>query len=662
MMRVINKLGFKQKLFILVLVPLLACLYFSLNTLVDTNNKRESLENIQQLLSLTVLNNALVHELQKERGMTAVYLGTEGEEFALQLSNQREKTSQALNNLTNNSNEFTSNVLEVNRIFSTIKQELSQLDATRAQVTNLSISSELAISYYTNLNNKVLQLTGFFISLSPKETVRSAIAYYNFLEAKERAGIERAVVSTAFAGNSFTANAFQKFISLDATQQTFLAQFSMNSSNQSQRDFSQKMDNNAVVEVRNMRRLAKRIGAQGPFNIEADFWFSQATQRINLLKEYENVLADDFTIAINKLFSLQSSKVLSTLSIVLMVVVITGAVVWLILTNLFNQLNFLSSTLIRVKDDHDLTARAKVLGSDELGQLASALNETLATFSGAIDQIGHSSIELSASAQQSADTVEKNSLSLLQQQNETGQVATAVEEMSASVQEVARNTSTAMIAAHQANEKAIESQSVVDDSLNAINTLVGDVDEVSQQISGLHSTSSTISGVIDVIKGIAEQTNLLALNAAIEAARAGEQGRGFAVVADEVRTLAQRTQESTVEIEEIINKLQNQANNAHTMISGTQERAKETVQGTHQIELSLTQVVTSISDINAMVEQIAAAAEEQVNVTQEINRNISDIDDKSQEVSLGAQEVSEAANSQAVLANNLQTLAARFAI
>jgi len=563
--------------------------------------------------------------------------------------------------LRNTLNNFISNDNELNQILVVIKQELTKLDSTRSKVTNLSISSSDAIAYYTHLNHEILHLSGFFISMSPQETVQDAIAYYNFLEAKERAGIERALVSTGFAQDVFSPKSFQKFISISAKQETYLAQFSLNSSAKTNENYSNIMNDKSVIEVNKMRKIAKEIGPQGPFNVDASYWFEQATQRINLLKKVENTIADNFIIEIKQLLSVRTSIEIRTLVIVLLSIIITLAVAYAIFNNLCKQLDQLSTALDKVKNNHDLSARAEVLGSDELSKLALTLNDTLANFSQAIGQIGDSSIQLSASAQQSATTVEKNTLSL-QQQNETGQVATAVEEMSASVQEVARNTATAMNATHQANNKAYESQTVVSNSLNTINQLVADVDSLSDLITGLHGTSSTISGVIVVIKGIAEQTNLLALNAAIEAARAGEQGRGFAVVADEVRTLAQRTQDSTIEIENIINQLQNEANNANTMIEGTQQRAKNTILGTRQIEHSLTDVVNSISGITEMVEQIASAAEEQVSVTQEINRNISEIDGKSQEVSLGAIEVSEAASSQATLANNLQLLAAKFAI
>ncbi len=661
-MNIINKLGFKQKLLLLVLVPLLSCLYFSVNSFFTTLSERENLANIEQLLSLTVVNNALVHELQKERGLTAVFLGTRDTKYLKNLNVQKIKTSSAYSKVTAQLSHFNSKNLQITNIITDITQSLQQLKQIRDQVKDRSISPANAIGYYTNLNSEILHLTGLFIRMSPKATVPLTIAYYSFLEAKERAGIERAVVSTGLANNKFTSKAYQKFTNLNAKQDTYLELFTLNSPKSIKRSYEQTLKTRAVKDVLKIRKKVKEVGEQGPFNIAATFWFTQVTQKIDLLKNIENELASTFISKIKKLHNSHTNKVIFTLTIALLAITITTLVAGIILKNLIFQLKQLSITLTKVKENHDLSVRAKVLGNDELGNLAVNLNATLASFSGAIVQIGHSSIELSSSAKQSATSVKQNTINLQQQQNETTLVATAVEEMSLSVKEVARNTNAAMTATQEVNERALHSQSVVEKSLITVNELVEAVDKVSAIISGLHNTSSTISSVIDVIKGIAEQTNLLALNAAIEAARAGEQGRGFSVVADEVRTLAQRTQESTIEIESIIHQIQGEANTANSVVECTRQKASDTASSARHIEQSLVRVVTSIADINLMVEQIATAAEQQVNVTQEINCSICDIDNKSQLVSQGAVEVSETANSQVELAIKLQLLANRFVI
>ena len=271
--------------------------------------------------------------------------------------------------------------------------------------------------------------------------------------------------------------------------------------------------------------------------------------------------------------------------------------------------------------------------SDETGQLELAvcmIEAHLRTVIGRVRQIAG---EFGGVTQQTARSMEQTRVSVRLQQNETDQVAVALNEMSATSQEVARNTASAANAASQADTETRAGRQVVNQAVKSIDQLAHDVVSAADVIHRLEAESEKIGSVLDVIRGIAEQTNLLALNAAIEAARAGEQGRGFAVVADEVRSLASRTQQSTQEIQQMIGRLQTGADEAVKVMEGGRVSAERSVQEAARVGSALEAIARAVDTINDMNTQIASAAEEQSAVTETLNRNVTAISQISQQTS-----------------------------
>ena len=320
----------------------------------------------------------------------------------------------------------------------------------------------------------------------------------------------------------------------------------------------------------------------------------------------------------------------------------------------------------RVRDiaagEGDLTQSLDERSGDELGELAHWFNAFVGRLRGMIGDIGGQVGELSGAAAEMTRMTEHTRASVLAQRSGTDQVATAMTEMAATVEVVARNAGDAAHAAARADEQAGKGRAVMEETIAAISRLADEVDAAAGVIQRLEQESSDISVVLDVIRSIAEQTNLLALNAAIEAARAGEQGRGFAVVADEVRTLAERTQHSTQEIQRMIESLQSGAKEAVQVMSRGRQQAGESVEAAGRAGATLDAITTDVDNIAAMSRQIALAAEEHSGVSAEINRNVVAINEAASTTADDSASVAAASQRLSEVAQRLGALVAQFKV
>ncbi|MBL0709592.1 MAG: methyl-accepting chemotaxis protein [Colwellia sp.] len=348
---------------------------------------------------------------------------------------------------------------------------------------------------------------------------------------------------------------------------------------------------------------------------------------------------------------------------VIIFVILLGVIVIIVIpNNIVKSMNTLKSLIRNVEQTSDFTLRANTQSKDEIAEMALAFNKMLQTLQKAMNEVADASTQIATASEETSMITEQTQGAIEVQQKETAQVAVAMNEMTATVSEVANNTTNTYEAAAEANKQVESGTQSMQQTILFVTELAGIIEKTSETIAELENESKNIYSVLDVVNGIAEQTNLLALNAAIEAARAGEHGRGFAVVADEVKNLAQGTQASIGQISDIIEKLQSGSKNAVVSMRKSQEKTENAniqANKTGEAFIVLKEVILNINDMSS---QIATAAEEQGVVAEEINRNIVKISDMTDQTAEGSVQTSEASQDLSRLAAGLNQLMHKFVI
>lgn len=377
----------------------------------------------------------------------------------------------------------------------------------------------------------------------------------------------------------------------------------------------------------------------------------QATE--SLLKQMSEQLSQSFSDAVQKI------NILS-LSIFALIAVLVVLLVSLIARSIQKPIAQASADLAKIRNEKDFTLRLHIEGKDEIASLGQDVNTLLADIQTLVKSVNHSLETLDSVTEQLANAAAGSATLMRAQQSETDMVATAVTQMGATIQEIAANTEMTASTANSTNVNAQQGQQQVADSVDFIKALAAKLQHASDSAAELEQDSVNIGSVLDVIRAIAEQTNLLALNAAIEAARAGEQGRGFAVVADEVRTLAQRTQQSTRQIESIIQTLQQRTKGIAITMQECRDNGIQSAEQAGSAKALLQQITANVSNIMDMTTQIAAAIEEQSIVASEVNRNVVKIRDMSEDTAGTARKTNELGDMVAVQARELRQEVKKF--
>jgi len=427
------------------------------------------------------------------------------------------------------------------------------------------------------------------------------------------------------------------------------------------------LDSKQIANMANLKRgeVTYTVDkAQGRIELYLPFGIGQTEARWTLMLQLplNAVMADLLKLQAD----LDAQRKSDTFGMAMVGLVIAGIgllVIWLVGHGIARPLKQMVAMLDDIaQGEGDLTRRLTSDRADELGSIAKGFNTFLAKLQAMITQVVTSVQSVSDSSEHTADIAIRTNSGVHKQMAEIDQVATAVQEMTATAQDVARNATQAAQAASHADQAASQGMQIVRDTSNSIGALAVEIGRAVGVVQTLAKDSENINAILTAIRGIAEQTNLLALNAAIEAARAGEQGRGFAVVADEVRNLAQKTQKATEEIQAMIQQLQQGTRDVVRVMEDSQNRTDESVLHASKAAEALETITQAVSVINDMNTQIASAAEEQSAVADDINRNVINIGQVANEVAGGADESSAASADLTKLAEQQRRLINQFRV
>ena len=661
----LEKLSLKAKLALVAVVPIFVMLALGINGAWLKYADYQKREQAQSLSNLVIALGEVVHELQKERGMSAGFINSQGSKFADSLGSERKLTDEKASHLLQSIGRIDASFVGPRyiKLLETAGEPFAELAKKREQISRLALTPAESLSFYSDLITHLLEVAVRTGNQMPSSMLsRLSNSKQALLYLKERTGQERALLTGAFSSGGLTSAQFDTFLGLLGDQATFQRIAISYATPKQEALLREKLSDPAAKEIASIEQMVRYKGPNTELGYSAEDWFAKITAKIDLLRIVEESYSSDIQNEIRANMD-ESRRALWFYSIILAVSL--GLTLWLCIQIIRNLVRTVggepeyAAQIARKIARGDLSGNIALRHNDKSSLLAS-MKEMQDGLREMVEQVIVATVQLVSSAQQLAVSSQQVMAATNRQSDEAATVAATVEEMTVSIGHISDNAANVHHSALESKGMAQEGAQFAQETIAEMNKIVTNVNQSSVFMQTLDDQSHKIADVVNVIKEIADQTNLLALNAAIEAARAGEQGRGFAVVADEVRKLAERTKLSTQDIVSTIEAIR----------SGTTRALESMTNGTVMVNEGMTLVGSTgesmmhihggTDKVLAAIDDISTSLREQSHASNEIVRSVEGIARMAEENNSAINEVAVSAEQLRSISYALKESAARF--